>query len=118
MSDEPVGKKQFVLVLSEPRQGQDAEYHDYYENLHLDEVLTSTRWIGAQRFKLVDEVGTPCPLPNLALYETTAPAEGGPTAIEIMNATRDQRQQSTSINKRTAAVWVFEETGELHTRVD
>jgi len=114
----PIGKKQFVLVLSEPAEGQEAQFDDYYEGLHLDEVLDSTQWKSAQRFKLVDEVGQPCPLPYLALYETTASAAGESTAIEIMNQTRDQRQQSKSINKRTAAVWVFEETGPEHLKSD
>ena len=112
------GKKQFVLVLSEPTEGQQEAYHDYYEQLHLDEVLASTGWTSAQRFKLVDEAGQSCPLPYLALYETTAPQAGEPGAIEIMNNSRDQRQQSRSINKRTAAVWVFEEIGEQHTTPD
>ena len=34
--------KHLVAVLSEPREGHDAEYDKYYETLHLDEVLAST----------------------------------------------------------------------------
>ena len=49
--------KHLVAVLSEPVEGKDAEYHDYYENLHLDEVLVTTGWQTAQRFVLSDEAG-------------------------------------------------------------
>ena len=61
--------KHVVVVLTEPNEGREDEFNDYYENLHLDEVLQSTGWSSAQRFKLVDEQGRACPLPYLALYE-------------------------------------------------
>jgi hypothetical protein len=104
--------KHLVAVLSEPREGHDAEYDKYYETLHLDEVLASTGWLSAQRFVLSDEAGAKCPLPYLALYEVEAndPA----TIIPTMDATRAQRQQSGSLNRRTAGVWVFSPTGPVH----
>ena len=64
--------KHVVVVLTEPTKGREDEFNDYYENLHLDEVLQSTGWDTAQRFKLVDEQGRACPLPYLALYEVDA----------------------------------------------
>ncbi len=107
-----MSKKQLVLVLSEPTEGQEEAFNRYYEDLHLDEVLQTTGWNLAQRFKLVDQVGKECPLPYLALYETEANPEK--SAIEVMNETRSEREQSGSINKRTAGVWVFEEIGPPH----
>ena len=106
--------KHLCLVLTEPVPGKEAQFDDYYENLHLDEVLTSTGWKSAQRFVLKDQVGRECPLSYLALYEVDAddPAD----VIRTMNETRAQRQQSDSLNKRTAAVWVFAETGPVHRR--
>lgn len=105
-------KKHMVLVLTEPRDGQTEEFDRYYEQDHIDEVLTSTGWTTGQRFKLADEVGAACPLPYLALYE--AWAEDSTSVLKTLNDTRDQRAQSKSLNKRTAGVWVFEETGPLH----
>ncbi len=104
--------KHMIVVLTEPTAGNEAEFDDYYENLHLDEVLSSTGWKSAQRFKLVDEQGRTCPLPYLALYE--AEADNSKEILETLTATRSQRQQSKSINKRTAGVWVFAETGPQH----
>lgn len=40
-----------VVVLTEPVAGREAKYNDYYENLHLGEVIATTGWISAQRFK-------------------------------------------------------------------
>lgn len=106
--------KHVVVVLTEPTEGRDDEFNDYYENLHLDEVLASTGWENAQRFKLVDEQGRDCPLPYLALYEVDV--DDSADVLKTLNATRKQRVQSDALNKRTAGVWVFAETGPQHTK--
>jgi hypothetical protein len=104
--------KHIVAVLTEPSEGKEDEFNDYYENLHLDEVLKSTKWESAQRFKLSDQVGLTCPHEYLALYEVEA--DKSEDVLRILNQTRAQRQQSDALNKKTAAVWVFSETGPRH----
>ena len=105
-------KKQIVLVLTEPAEGQEIEFNRYYEDIHLDEVIHTTGWKSAQRFQLVGEAGGKCPLPYLAVYETEA--NSGKSAIEILNESRSEREQSDTLNKRTAGVWVFEALGPKH----
>lgn len=104
--------KHVVVVLTEPTPGREQEYNDYYENLHIDEVLSTTGWLSGQRFRLSDETGASCPLPYLAFYE--AEADDPKDVIATLNATRPGRQQSSALNKETAAVWVFTETGPRH----
>ncbi len=108
--------KTFIVhVLSEPTEGQEDAFNDYYEHTHLDEVLATAGWARAQRFKLGAQLGTQgCPLPYLATYE--AQAESAEEVLEQMAATRHLRQQSAALNKRTARVWVFEATGPEHLR--
>lgn len=101
-----------VLVLTEPRPGKEAEFNDYYENLHLGEVLATTGWTTAQRFRLAGEAGEGCPLPYLAVYD--AEAETAADILARLSETRPKRQQSDALNKRTGRVWVFEEIGQLH----
>lgn len=107
-----MSKKHLVLILSEPTEGREDEFNDYYENLHLREVLETTQLKTAQRFKLVEQTGGPCPLSYLAVYETEAddPAE----ILRDIAETRRKRQQSDALNRRTARVWVFEEIGPKH----
>ncbi len=105
-------KKHLVLVLTEPTEGREEEFNDYYENTHLEEVIASAGYKSAQRFKLVDEAGEGAPLPYLAVYE--AEAENAEDVLKTLNDTRSQRQQSKSLNKRTGRVWVFEEIGPKH----
>ena len=101
-----------VLVLTEPTEGQEARFNDYYENTHLEEVISSTGWLSAQRFRLVDEAGEACPLPYLAAYEAEADSAGD--VIARLNETRSLREQSDALNKKTGRVWVFEEIGPRH----
>ncbi|HIG41076.1 MAG: hypothetical protein ABGY96_27755 [bacterium] len=58
--EKEIGKKQIVLVLTEPTEGNEDEFNRYYEDVHLDEVIETTGWTFAQRFKLVDEAGSAC----------------------------------------------------------
>ena len=104
-----MSKKHLVLILTEPTAGNEDEFNDYYENLHLKEVLDTTDLQTAQRFRLTGEAGEACPLPYLAVYETDA--DSAEDVIDNLNSTRAQRQQSDALNKRTGRVWVFEEIG-------
>jgi len=104
--------KHLILVLTEPTEGNSTEFNDYYENTHLDEVISTTGWQTAQRFELVDQAGEPCPLPYLAAY--TVDAEDSAEILKTLNETRPQRQQSDALNMRTGRAWVFKEIGPEH----
>lgn len=107
--------KHVLVVLTEPTQGREAEFNDYYENLHLDEVLATTDCISAQRFKLTAQQGRECPLPYLALYEVEA-GEDAEAILERLNATREKRVQSDALNRKTAGVWLFSAIGPKHAK--
>lgn len=104
--------KHIVAVLTEPAEGRAAEFEDYYENTHLDEGIATAGWTSAQRFRLTDQMGQPCPHEHLAFYEVEA--DDPKDVLKKLNETRDQRQQSDSLKKETAAVWVFTEAGPKH----
>lgn len=104
--------KHVVLVLTEPVAGREEEFNAYYEDLHIDEVLATAGWRSGQRFTLTDEAGGDCPLPYLAMYEVEA--EDPKEILRTLNVTRPQRQQSSALNKKTAAAWVFTPTGPKH----
>ena len=111
-----MSKQHLVLILTEPTEGNEEAYNDYYENLHLKEVLQTTDLATAQRFKLAAQAGEECPLPYLAVYETEA--ESAEDVIRNLNETRPARQQSDTLNRRTGRVWVFEAIGPKHVEED
>lgn len=106
--------KHFVMVLSDPSEGQEEEFNRWYEDLHLDEVIGTTNWESAQRFVLSDQLWQKCPHQHLALYEVEA--DDPKDVLRKLNETRNERQQSTAINMETASVWVFTENGPKHVK--
>jgi hypothetical protein len=101
-----------VMVLSNPTEGNEAEFNDWYERVHLDEVLQTAGFRSAQRFRLEGQRGFEASHGYLALYETEG--DSADEVIERLNSTRGQRQQSRSIDNRGAAMWVFSPTGVRH----
>ena len=103
-----------AVVLRKSVEGHEAEFNEWYENIHIREVLESTGWKNAQRFVLAAEKDPKCPLRHLALYE--AEAGSGEDVVAKLDATRNQREQSGSFNRKRAGLWVFSETGPKHER--
>ncbi len=101
-----------VMVLSNPREGMEDEFNDWYENTHLEEVLGTTNFRSAQRFVLDEAKGASSGHKYLAMYETEA--ESAEEVVADLEARRHERQQSKTINRRDAALWVFSPTGERH----
>lgn len=75
-----------MLVLSEPVEGREAEYDDWYTNTHLGEVVATDGFVAAQRFGLVHGEGAPHG--HLAVYEVEGDLE---TARAALAAGKEQR---------------------------
>jgi len=62
--------KYSFVVLTNPTQGKEAEYNDWYNNIHIPDVLNVKGMVGAQRFRLADkQMGGQPQHSYLALYE-------------------------------------------------
>jgi hypothetical protein len=56
--------------MTNPTQGKEAEYNDWYNNVHIPDVLNVKGMVGAQRFRLADQQMAGQPQHRyLALYE-------------------------------------------------
>ena len=42
-----------LVALTRPLPGREADYHDWYQNVHLPELVNTFKMKGAQRYKLV-----------------------------------------------------------------
>jgi len=56
------------IVLSKPVEGREAEYNDWYQNVHLRDLI-ACGFKTAQRFRLAETVSDVKPAPYLAIYE-------------------------------------------------
>jgi len=64
-------QKHVFIVYTNPVEGSDAEYNDWYSNQHLSDVLRIPGVVAAQRFALSDKqrLDPPYPWKYAAIYE-------------------------------------------------
>jgi hypothetical protein len=56
----PAGKHRYVyLVFANPIPGREAEFNDWYTNVHMGDLVQLPGWTGAQRFRIVTTVQPP-----------------------------------------------------------
>jgi hypothetical protein len=58
-----------LIALTTPLPGKEAEFHDWYQNTHLQEVTSVPGFEGAQRFQLVAKLAGSDPNTYLAIYD-------------------------------------------------
>jgi hypothetical protein len=58
-----------MLILSRPAEGREAQYNDWYQNVHLEQMLTLKGFKAAQRFRLERSLGEREAAPYAAIYE-------------------------------------------------
>jgi len=101
-----------VYIFLNPAEGREAEFHEWYENTHLDDVLATAGMRTAQRFNVDTVIGADNANSHLAVYETD-----GESADEVMhrlNSTRDQRAMSDALDASAIQIWVVSPLGERH----
>ena len=76
--------KTYCIVLSNPLEGKEKEYNEWYSNVHLKEVVQIPGFISAQRFRLTQEQQLDIqPYKYMAIYEIENENIG--TAIRNLN---------------------------------
>ena len=58
-----------LIVLTGPLEGREAEYHDWYQNIHLRQVVAMDGFKSAQRFRLTKSLAEHETFPYLAIYD-------------------------------------------------
>ena len=59
-----------LIVMTQPVEGREQEYNDWYQDAHLSDLVAVYGVKSAQRFRLSRTVvADPAPLPYLAIYE-------------------------------------------------
>jgi len=96
--------KHLLLVLTNPVDGREDEFNDWYTNRHLDDVLQVPGIVAAQRFALspVQRMTPPLPWTYFAIYEietedlaatvNALASRSGTALMPIADAMQGQRQ--------------------------
>lgn len=98
-----------LLVLSEPVAGREDEYNDWYDNVHLVEVLRVPGFVAAQRFVAGDAMPgrQGPPRTYLSIYEIEADEVG--TALAALSKAVAEMNMSTAIDSATVLAYPYSE---------
>ena len=98
-----------LIVLTNPTEGQEDEYNDWYSNTHLAEVTALDGFVAAQRFRLSDSQLSGFPRSDhrfLAIYEI----DGDPSrAFELLERELESGRMvlPASINAADIRPWCY-----------
>jgi hypothetical protein len=97
-----------LVVLTNPAEGREDEYNEWYTGQHLDDVLAAAGFRAAQRFKFVESKLSRRPVaPYLAIYEVDADQRERAEQLLLETANTDAMPISDAMAPR-ATTWWFE----------
>ena len=103
-----------LLIFSKPVPGREQEYNDWYQNLHLSDVVAISGIRSAQRFRFNQAiVASTEPLPYLAIYDVETDDING--TIQQLQSRAQSRQIliSDALSMDQALGVVYEEYGAM-----
>ncbi len=104
-----------LVVMSRPQEGREAEYHDWYQNSHLPQVMALPGFLSGQRYRLDTALAGQEPYPFLAIYEVETDDIGAALAEMRRRAGTERLSVSEALSPEVYAV-MYEEFGERVTK--
>ena len=98
-----------LLVFSNPVEGREDEYNDWYDEVHIDEVLEVDGFVACQRFS-ADDGTEGAPARYLAVYEIDA--DDPVAAYDTLQASVGDMNVTDAIDRSSIAAWIFTARGE------
>jgi hypothetical protein len=103
--------KGILLVSTAPAGAErDQEYNDWYNDVHLPEVLKVSGFISARRFKKVESADDP--VPYLAIYEVEADDLSASVAALGAGVASGEIQMTDAMDAGKASLTLFEQIAE------
>jgi hypothetical protein len=98
----------WLVVMTNPTEGREQEYNDWYSNEHLADVLAVEGFRAAQRFAFVESgLSKDAPKRYLAIYEVDEDARERAEELLLSTANTDAMPISRSM-ERGALTWWFQ----------
>jgi len=96
----------WLVVLTNPVEGREDEYNDWYTKTHLDDVLAVEGFRAAQRVKWVpSKLSRDAPYSYLAIYEVDEDSRERAEQLLLKTANTEAMPISGAMEKRTATWW-------------
>lgn len=104
-----------MVVLSHPVEGREAEYNDWYQHVHLGEIVAFRGFASAQRFRRVRNLGARDTYPYLAIYEIETDDLDAVLAELESEARAGALTMSEAFSSEFVSAAIYEEFGPLVT---
>ncbi|WP_345634669.1 DUF4286 family protein [Rugosimonospora acidiphila] len=101
------------IVQTSPSPGSEEEFNEWYDTVHVPEVLRMPGFISGQRFRLVDADPSEGPR-YLAVYEIES--DDIAATLDTIRDTAPGRTKSTAIDTSVSIVRMYEPLGEPQRR--
>ncbi len=102
-----------MISLTNPVDGRDEEFNDWYQNVHLPEVVSSEGMVSAQRYKVAAPLLAPMSFGYLAVYDIDTPDIGG--FLGAMGAAAAKNTKCEAADTANSYTVIFSEFGEVVT---
>jgi hypothetical protein len=105
----PAGKHRYAyLVFANPIPGREAEFNDWYSNVHMGDLVQLPGWTGAQRFRLVTTVQPPPSTAGyrhayLMIWDLEAPEPNGPLSMSTAAIAGGKSRRGAAFNYNAGA---------------
>jgi hypothetical protein len=99
-----------MIALTRPIEGKEAEYNEWYQNVHLREVVSFPGFTGARRYKHVQQMGGEA-YPYAAIYDIETDDLGAVLGAFGQAAATGKMSRSEAMDYPAAAMAIFEEFG-------
>ncbi|KAI9002607.1 hypothetical protein DFJ74DRAFT_696333 [Hyaloraphidium curvatum] len=97
---EPLGG--LLAVLAKPVEGLEKEFAEWYDTVHLKDVISVPGFHSARRYKLVSTLaGTPPALPSLALYFIPAKEDLEGVMARLAGTMKERAEKGDSMTDRS-----------------
>ena len=101
-----------MIALTTPVAGMEAEFNEWYQNIHLPELTAIAGMTGAQRYKLVTKLMGSDTNPWLAIYDIECDDPMAFLGAMGEAATSGKLTQGTASDQATTYTALFSEYGE------
>lgn len=101
-----------MLVLSRPVEGREAEFNEWYQQVHLKQIVEIPGFVSAQRFKMASNMRGDEAWPYAAIYEIeTDDIEAARREMEA-RAMDERIARSAAFDYNTVYASIYEPFGE------
>lgn len=97
-----------ILVFTSPVEGRENDYNEWYDNIHVGEVLQVEGFVGCQR--LAANPASDAPAKYLAIYEVDA--DDPVAAWDTLQKSIPNMNMTDALDFSSVAAWIFTARGE------